>query len=56
MSPCWEDETQQRGPGQSPGRLLKKWNRRGVRVKRLREKGGGQLGISVDKVGEKCVL
>lgn len=56
MSPCWEDETQQRGPGQSPGRLLKKQNRRGVRLKRLGKKGDGQLGIRVNKVGEKCVL
>lgn len=59
LSPCWGDGTQQRGPGQSPGRLLKKRKRRGVSGKRslsgkrLEEKGDGQLGLRVDKVGEK---
>ena len=59
LSPCWGDGTQQRGPSQSPGRLLKNQKRRGVSGKRrsisgkrLEEKGDGQLGMRVDKVGE----
>ena len=59
LSPCWGDETQQRGPSQSPGRLLKNQKRRGVSGKRkstsgkrLEEKEDGQLGLRIDKVGE----